>query len=139
MRPRGASLWSESRSHHDFLSACQVILYHSPQPLRGALATLYHILLGQTPLLPPLLLPQKISPMEEQPTTAASPIPAPKQSPRPERQHPLPEPVRSMPIGGATPKATLGGTPAPRGERPLPGSKHSNPAMPRLSAGTLPW
>ena len=73
----------ESRSRNDFLSTCQVILYHSPQPLKGALATSYHILLGQTPPLPPLTLPQKIPPMEEQPTTAASPTPAPKQSSRP--------------------------------------------------------
>ena len=75
----------ESRSHNDFLSACQVILYNSPPQLKGALATSYHILLGQTPLLPPLILPQKTSPMEEQPITAASPTPAPKQFPRPKR------------------------------------------------------
>ena len=61
----------ESRSHNDFLSACQVILYNSPPEPKGALATSYHILLGQTPLLPPLILPQKTPPVEEQPTTAA--------------------------------------------------------------------
>ena len=72
----------ESRSHNDFLSTCQTILYHSPPQLKGALATSYHILLGQTSLSPPLILPQKTSPVEEQPTTAASPTPVPKQSPR---------------------------------------------------------
>ena len=52
--------------------------------------------------------------MEEQPTAAGSPTPAPKQSPGPKRQHPSPDPVESMPICGATPKATLGGPPSPK-------------------------
>ena len=75
----------ESGSHHDFLSSSQVTPYHSPQPLKGALAASYHILLGQTPLLPPLILPQKNPPMEEQPTTATPPSPMPKWYPRPKR------------------------------------------------------
>ena len=75
----------ESRSHNDFLSTSQVILYNSQPQLKGALATSYHFLLGQMPLLPPLILPQKTSPMEEQPTAAAPPSPVPKQSPRPKR------------------------------------------------------
>ena len=79
------AIGEESRSRNDFLSTCQVVLYNSPPQLKGALATSYHILLGQTPLLPPLILPQKTSPMEEQPTTATSPTPAPKQTPRPKR------------------------------------------------------
>ena len=77
--------------------------------------------------------------MEKQPTTAVPPIPAPKQSPRPKRQHPSPDPMESMPIGGATPKATLGGPPAPRGERSHLGLQLSNPAMPRHLAETLTW
>ena len=79
------AIGEESRSHNDFLSTCQVALYNSPPQLKGALATSYHILLGQTPPLPLLILPQKTSPVEEQPTTAASPTPVPKQSPRPKR------------------------------------------------------
>ena len=75
----------ENRNCRNFLSVCHVILYHSPPQLKGALATSYHVLLGQTPPSPPLILPQKTSPMEEQPTTAASPPPVPKQSPRPKR------------------------------------------------------
>ena len=71
----------ESRSHNDFLSACQVILYSSPPSLKGALVASYHILLGQTPLLPPLISPQRASPMEEQPTTASSPTPVPNKPP----------------------------------------------------------
>ena len=66
------AMGEESRSDNDFFSACQVILYNSPTQLKGALATSYHLLLGQTPPLPPLILPQ-ISPMEEQPTAAAFP------------------------------------------------------------------
>ena len=79
------AIGEESRSHNGFLSACQVILYSSPPSLEGTLAASYHILLGQTPPLPPLIPPQRNSPMEEQPTTAVSPTPVPKQSPRPNR------------------------------------------------------
>ena len=49
--------------------------------------------------------------MEEQPASAAPPTPVPKQSPRPKRWHPSPDPVESMPLGGTTLKATLGGPP----------------------------
>ena len=79
------AIGQESRSHNDFLSTCQVVLYNSPPQLKGALATSCHILLGQTPLPPPLILPQKTSTVEEQPTTATSPTPVPKQSPKPKR------------------------------------------------------
>ena len=118
----------ESRSCNGFLSTCQVILYNSPPQLKGALATSYHILLGQTPPSPPLILPQKISPVEEQPITATSPTPVPKQSPRPKRQHPSPEPVESMPIGGATLKATLGGPPSPKRQETPPWFKTLKPS-----------
>ena len=104
----------ESRSHHDFLSSCQATLCHSPQPLRGALATSYHLLLGQAPLSPQPILPPRTHPVEEQPPIAAPPTPMPKQSPRPKRQHPLPEPMGSMLIGRVTPKAMLGGPLSPK-------------------------
>ena len=95
----------ESRRYNDFLSACQVILYNSLPELKGALATSYHILLGQTPLSSPPVPPQKISLVEEQPTTATFPTPVPKQSPRPKRWHPSPDHVESMIMGGTTLKA----------------------------------
>ena len=104
----------ESRSHHNFLSSCQAALCHSPQPLRGALATLYHLLLGQAPPLPPPIPPPRTHPTEEQPPTAVPPTPMPKLSPRLKRQHPLPELMGSMLMGGATPKAMLGGPPSPK-------------------------
>ena len=72
----------ESRSHHEVLSSCQTILCHSPQPLRGALAASYHLLLGQAPPSPPLILPPRTPSAEEQPSTAIPPMPMPKQSPR---------------------------------------------------------
>ena len=59
--------------------------------LGGALAALYHLLLGQAPPSPPLVLPLRTPSVEEQPSTAAPPMPTPKQSPRPKRQLPLPE------------------------------------------------
>ena len=40
------ALGEESKSHHDFLSACQAAQYHTPQPCRKNLATSYHVLLG---------------------------------------------------------------------------------------------
>ena len=52
----------ESRSHHVVLSSCQAALCHSPQPLRGVLAVLYHLLLGQAPPSPPLILLQGLPP-----------------------------------------------------------------------------
>ena len=36
----------ESKSCHNFLSACQAILLHASQPLKENLTTSYHILLG---------------------------------------------------------------------------------------------
>ena len=55
----------ESQSHHDLLSACQAALSHNPQPLRGAMATSYHLLLGQTLPSSPTVPPQKARPSEE--------------------------------------------------------------------------
>ena len=129
----------ESRSQADFPSTCQVTLYHSPPELKSALATSYHILLGQTPPLPPLIPLWRTSPVERQLTSAAPPTPAPEQSPRPKRQHPSPDPVESMPLGRTTLKVTPGGPPVPRGKRSLPGSGHSSQAMPRHLAGTQTW
>ena len=40
------ALREESKSHHNFLSACQATLHHTLQPLRENLATSYHVLLG---------------------------------------------------------------------------------------------
>ena len=104
----------ESRSHHDLLSTCQVTLSHTPQPLRGAMATSYHLLLGQALPSPPSVPPQKATPVEEQPPMATPLAPMPKQSPRPKNWLPLPEPMGSMPMDGATPKATQGGPPSPK-------------------------
>ena len=104
----------ESRSHHNVLSSCQAALCHSLQPPRGALAASYHLLLGQAPPSPPLVLPPRTPPMEEQPSTAAPPMPTPKQSPRPKRWLPLPEPMGNMPLGGTTLVAALGGPPYPK-------------------------
>ena len=104
----------ESRSCHEVLSSCQAALCHSPQPLRAVLAASYHLLLGQSPPSPPLILPQRTLSVEEQPSTAAPPMPTPKQSPRLKRWLPLPEPTGSMPLGGATLLAVLGRPPNPK-------------------------
>ena len=97
----------ESGSQADFLSA----LYASLWEVKSALAASYHILLGQTPPSPPFILSQRDSPVEQQPASGDPPIPVPKQSPRPKRWSPSPDPVESMPLGGTTSKSTLGGPP----------------------------
>ena len=40
------ALREENKSHHYFLSACQAILCHAPQPLKENLSASYHVLLG---------------------------------------------------------------------------------------------
>ena len=102
----------EIRHWADFLSACQDVLYNSPPELKSVQATSYHILLGQTPPLPPLTPPWRTSPVEEQPTQAAPPTTVPKQAPRHKRWHPSPNAMESMSMGGITLKATLGGPPS---------------------------
>ena len=72
-------------------------------------------------------------------TSAAPPAPVPKQSPRPKRWHPSPDPVESTPLGGTTSKTTLEGPPAPSSERSCLGTKCSNQAMQRHLARTLTW
>ena len=57
-------LREESKSHHNFLSACQAALHHTLQPLRENLATSYHILLGRSPLAPPSV-PPTMAPLVE--------------------------------------------------------------------------
>ena len=113
-------IWEESRRQADFLSACQVTLYTSPPELKSALATSYHILLGQTPPSPPLTLLQWTSPAKEQLTSATPPTPVPKQSPRPKRWHPSPDPVESTPLARTTPKVTLGRPPSSKRQKVPP-------------------
>ena len=104
----------ESQSHHDLLSACQATLSHNPQPLRGAMANSYHLLLGQAPPLPSLVQSPRTPPVEEQLSSAPPPKPMPKQSPGPKRWHPSPEPMGNTPLGRAILAAVVGGPPHPK-------------------------
>ena len=127
----------ESKSHHYFLSTCQAILHHAPQPLEENLTTSYHVLLGQSPLSPPSAPPARTSLVEEQPSMAASPRSVPKQSPWPKRQHPLPEPWGSMSIDETSPKAMQEGpSSSKRWETPI-WFASLKPVMQRPSAKTL--
>ena len=99
----------ESKSHHNFLSACQAILHHAPQSLKENLTTSYHILLGQLPLSSPSAPPTRTSPVEEQPSMAASHRLVPKWSPWPKRQHSSPELWGSTSIDETSPQATQEG------------------------------
>ena len=103
------AIQEESRSQANFLSPWQAALYTSPAELKSTLVASYHLLLGQTPPSHPFILLQRASPVEEQPASAASPTPVPKQSPRPKRQHPSPDPVDSTPLGRTTSKVTTEG------------------------------
>ena len=118
----------ESRSHHEVLSSCQAALCHSPQLLRGVLAASYHLLLGQAPPSPPLILPPRTPSAEEQPSTAPPPMPTPKQSPRLKRWLPSPELMGNMPLGRATPAAALGGPPNPKKQENPPWFKFLKPS-----------
>ena len=118
----------ENRSCHEVLSSCQATLCHSPQPLRGALAASYHLLLGQAPPSPPLILPPRTHSMEEQPSTATPPTPTSKQSPRPKRWFPSPELMGNTPLGGATLAATLGGPSNPKKQENPPWFKSLKPS-----------
>ena len=69
----------------------------------------YHILLGHTPTSYPFTLSQGASPVGQPSTPAAPPVPVPKQLPRPKRWNPSPDPMDSIPLGGAMSKATLEG------------------------------
>ena len=129
----------EGRSQTDFLSACQAALHASPVELKGMLVASYHILLGQAPTSHPFTLSQGASPAEQQSAPAAPPTPAPKQSPRPKRWHPSPDPVDSMPLGRTTSKATSEGPPAPNRERSHLGTRYSSRATQKHSARTLTW
>ena len=132
-------MWDLEEQVIQELSTCQATLYVSPLVLKGTLATSYHILLGQTPPSPPFVLLQRASPVEEQPTSAIPPTSVCKQSPRPKRQHPSPDPMEGIPLGRTTSKVTLGGPPALSSERSCPGTEHSNQAIPRHFAKTLTW
>ena len=108
------ALREESKSHHDFLSACQAALHHALQPLRENLATSYHVLLGQSSPSPPSAPPARASLAEEQPPAATSPMPAPKWSPWPKRWLPLPEPQGSMSTDKTAPRAMQEGPSSPK-------------------------
>ena len=86
------ALREETKSHHDFLSACQDVLHHAPQPLKGNLSTSYHILLGRLPSSFQSIPLTKTLQADKQPSAAASPSSEPKQSPWPKRQHSLADP-----------------------------------------------
>ena len=110
----------ESKSHHDFLSACQAILCHAPQPIRENLTTSYHVLLGQSPPSPPSAPPTRAPPVGEQPPMAASPKPVSKWSPWQKRWHLSPELLGSMSIDETSPRAMQEGpSSSKRWETPL--------------------
>ena len=121
-------IWEESRSQANFFSTCQATLYTSPVELKSTLVASYHLLLGQTPLSHPFILSQRASPVEEQPTSATPPTSVPKQSPRPKRWHPSPDPVESTPLGGTTLKVTLEGPPSSKWQEIPPWNKALKPS-----------
>ena len=108
------ALREESKSHHDFLSACQATLHHALQPLRENLATSYHILLGWSPPSPPSALPTRAPLVEEQPPMATSPTPVPKWSSWPKKWLPSPELQGSMSIDETAPMARQEGPSSPK-------------------------
>ena len=76
----------------------------------------------------PFALLQRTFPAEEQSAPAASPLPVPKQTPRPKRQHPSPGPVESMPLARTTSKITSEGPPSSKQQEVPPWSKVLKPS-----------
>ena len=103
------TLRDEVKSCQDFLSACQVILHHAPQPLKENLSTSYQIVLGQQPSLLQSLPFARTPQADEQPSAVASPWPEAKQSPWPKRWHPFPHPQWSMSMDETPSKASQEG------------------------------
>ena len=118
----------ESRICNNILSSCKATLCHSLQPLRGDLAASYHLLLGQAPPSPSPHSASKDFPHGRADIYSHSPIPTPKQSPRPKRWLPLPEPMGNTPLGGAIPVAALGGPPYPKKQENPPWFKSLKPS-----------
>ena len=114
----------ESRSHHEVLSSSQATLCHSPQPLRGALAALYHLLLGQAPPSPPLILPPRTPSAEGQPSTAISPCQCPNSLLDQKGNILCQSQWGTYPWAETPQQQCWGDLPAPRSERTLPGSSH---------------
>ena len=96
----------ESKSCHNFLSACQAILLHALQPLKGNLSTSYHVLLGQLPSSLQSAPFTRTLQAEEQPSATTSPRPEPKWSQWPKRQHPLSDPWGSTSMDETSSKAS---------------------------------
>ena len=130
----------ESRSHHEVLSSCQDVLYHSLQLLRRGTGCLISPAIRASASIPyPHSASKGTLHAEEQPSTAVPPMPTPKQSPRPKRWLPLPELMGNMSHGQSHPGGSIRGTSQPpRSERTLPGSSHCKPShVLRLSSGIL--
>ena len=99
----------ESKSHHDFLSACQAILHHALQTLKENLTNSYHVLLGCSPPSPPSAPPAQGTPGGRTAIHGHLPQASAQRSPWPKRQHPLPEPQGSMSMDKTSPRATQEG------------------------------
>ena len=127
----------ESKSHCDFLSACQAILCHAPQSLKENLTTSYHVLLGQSPLSSPSSHLARTSPAEEQPSVAASPGQYPN-SPHSQKGGILCQSHgESTSIDELPHRPHRKDQPAPRDKGLPPGLPSSNPVMQKPSVKTL--
>ena len=95
----------ESRCQTDFLSACQAALHTSLAEVKGMLVASYQNFVWAG--LPcPTHSPYHQGPPQQRNSLLqpAPPAPVPKQSPRPKRWHPSPDPVDSTPLGGTMSK-----------------------------------
>ena len=94
---------------------------------------------GQTPMSHQFTLSQRALPAEEQSAPSAPPVPVPKQSPRPKRQHPSQILWTACLWVGPCPKQPQKGPPAPNSKMSYLGTRHSSRATWKHSAQTLTW
>ena len=127
----------ESRSCHDFLSSCQAALCQSPLLLRGALATSYHLLLGQAPPLPPPVLPIKDSPCRRTAIHSCSFHTNTQTVSKTKKGTSFARADGEHAYGQSHPNGHTGRPPSPKKQEIPPWLKSLNPAMLRPSSGTL--
>ena len=129
----------ESRSHNDFLFACQVILYTVHHHLKALWLPHITSYWGKHLCHLHSSCHRRLLPWKNNQPHPLLPHQCPHNLLGPKGYTPHQIPWRACLWVEPLQRLLLETPPAPRGERSLTGSKHSSPAMLRHLAKTLPW